>query len=198
MDAIFNRRKARYTKPLLLALIVASGFFAGRSAEASAMNRTLHARSQQTRANALVAYTRAEQALNSYYAAALQARALNVFVPRVLRNIQSEQGLLHPSAFVAYLEWRRSLAPARFDFYHPRIAQAIFTDQQIRQSLVTTPPITPTVNPNPGTITPPTDVIIPPVTTPEPSSVVIAVMMIGAGFWGRRRSMLVVSRKSAS
>jgi hypothetical protein len=187
MDAMPNRRNSIALWTLLAATVA----FGGRSADAAAMNKTLHARSQQSAEMRLARYTRAEEALAPYYAYALQTHQLRVFIPRVLRNIQSEQGLLHESSFVAYLEWRRSLAPRRFDHYHPRLAKAIITDTQIRQSLVDTPPVTPPTNvvPAPGGVTPPTDVVIPPtVSAPEPSTALIALVLIGAGLWARRRN----------
>lgn len=188
MFATTNRRKSRPEAILLSFLVLASVLCAGRSADAAAM-KTLHARSQQARTSALTRYTHAEQALNNYYAQVLATHSLHVFVPPVLRNIQLDNGLLHQSSFVAYLQWRRSLAPARFDFYHPIFTSAIITDQQIRQSLVTTPTVTPSsLNPSPGGVTPPTDNVIPPIATPEPSSLLIAGLMIAAGFWVKWRS----------
>jgi hypothetical protein len=188
MFALPNRRKSRTTAILLSALVLASVLCADRSAEAAAM-KTLHARSQQARPNALARYTRAEQRLSQYYAQALATQRLHVFVPAVLRNIQSEKGLLHESSFVAYLQWRRSLAPARFDFYHPGIGRAIITDHQVRQTVVEAPPVVPIpINPAPGVISPPDDTVIPPVATPEPSSWVIAAVLLGTGIWARRRS----------
>jgi len=179
-----NRWKSRRAKSLLSALILVSAFCAGRPVDAAAM-KTLHARSQQAQAVALARYTRAEQRLDDYYAQALAAQRLNVFVPAVLRNIQSEGGLLHESSFVAYMRWRWSLAPSRFAFYHPGIVRAIITDHQIRQTLVTSPPVAtpdPSINPAPGGVIPP-----PGVATPEPSSVLIAGVMAAAGIWMKWR-----------
>ena len=190
MDATTYRRKSRCTTMLLLAVVAASGLFTSRSAAASAMNKTLHARSQHAQAVALARYDRAEQALSNYYARALATHRLNVIVPPALRNIQSDQGLLHESSFVAYLEWRRSLAPARFDFYHPLFAQAILTDQQVRPTVPTEPQYVipssdPPINPASGGVSPPPGIVIPPVATPEPSSLMIAGVLIGAGIWAR-------------
>jgi hypothetical protein len=183
MLALPNRRKSRTTAILLSALVLALVPCAGRSADASAM-KTVYARSQRGQALALARYTRAEQRLSQYYAQALATQRLNVFVPAVLRNIQSEKGLLHESSFVAYLQWRRSLAPSRFDFYHPGLGRAIITDHQIRQTVVQPPPIIPTpINPAPGEITPP-----PSVATPEPSSMLIAGLMVVAGVWVKWRT----------
>ncbi len=73
---------------------------------------------------------------------------------------------------VQYLEWRRDLNPARFDHFHPFVGP-------ILQSLL--PPPT-TVNPQPQELPPQF------ASVPEPGTISIALGLLAAGAFGRRRS----------
>ncbi|MDR3633143.1 MAG: PEP-CTERM sorting domain-containing protein [Isosphaeraceae bacterium] len=74
--------------------------------------------------------------------------------------------------FDQYLHWRRNLDPTRFDHYHPIEGPIIagFTFPS-----TSTPD--PVINPQPQKIN-----------TPEPGSMTLALGLIGAGVWWRRRS----------
>jgi hypothetical protein len=116
----------------------------------------------------------------AYFRQALRAQSLRVTVPQALRNLRADSnGLLPQTAFVRYLQWRRSLNPRRFDLYHPRMGPLIGRDQIIRNTItpqVITPPKT---NPQPQPLEPPK--------VPEPSSLAIAGCLVAAAWAGRRR-----------
>ena len=85
--------------------------------------------------------------------------------------LPKENGVLVPTPFVEYLAWRRSLDPARFDQYHPIVGPEL---GQLPQ----------TITPPPGGTS--TGGGVPPLNTPEPGSLMIAAMLIGAAVsWGR-------------
>lgn len=86
-------------------------------------------------------------------------------------------GLLPDSAFVADLQARRAVNQARFDTYHPQIAQLMDWDSTIRNSG------TPS-NPRPAVNPPSTN---PQVVIPEPSSILIALGLLGFVAWNRRK-----------
>src|SRR5262249_50627198 len=44
-------------------------------------------------------------------------------------------GILPNTPFVNYLLWRRSLNPARFDFYHPRLGPLLALDQFLKSQM---------------------------------------------------------------
>lgn len=129
-----------------------------------------------------------------YFRWALQTQTLQVAVPQMLRNLQpASNGQLPAWAFVDYLRWRRSLNPARFDYYHPRVGQMLQWEPPIPQGNpppTTTPPVDPQgQNPRPPVTPPP---VIPPPeepppVIPEPSTALIMASLFAAGWWARRR-----------
>lgn len=85
-------------------------------------------------------------------------------------------GLLPDTAFVADLYQRRAVNQARFDTYHPQISQLLDFDTTIRNSG------------NPSGLNPagtPSNTN-PQVVIPEPSSILIAVGLVGYVAWNRR------------
>jgi hypothetical protein len=107
---------------------------------------------------------------------------------------------------VTYLEWRRNLDPTRFDHYHPTMGPELQT--LLPTTTSTSTPPTPTPNPSPQTVGPPPDPAPSPSSSsdpgsggtpappaiPEPSTLMLSLGMIAAGFWWRRRSGLALSR----
>jgi hypothetical protein len=90
------------------------------------------------------------------------------------------------SPWVQYLLWRQGLNVKRFNFYHPQLGPAL-------QNLP--PPTAPPINHGQGPGSTPNSPgnVIPPA-TPEPSTILIAIMLIGSGTWwrsGTRRSPLL-------
>ncbi|MBI1322970.1 hypothetical protein GC170_07265 [bacterium] len=85
-------------------------------------------------------------------------------------------GLLPDTVFVADLYQRRAINQARFDTYHPQISQLLDYDTTIRNSG------------NPSGLNPagtPSNTN-PQVVIPEPSSILIAVGLVGFVAWNRR------------
>lgn len=117
-----------------------------------------------------------------YFLRALQEQRMKVVGPDALRVLRADAtGRLPQVPMVAYLKWRRSLNPARFDRNHPVLGPRLETDDVIR-SLPQTPIVTPTA--------PLPEVIRPPLSggdqVPEPASLVVGLGMIGAGVvWSR-------------
>ena len=99
-----------------------------------------------------------------------------------------------PSALpmINYLTWRWSLNPQRFTHYHPRLGAAI--ERLANQPTVTVPEtITPTPTPTPPLIPPSPQTVDPNV--PEPSTILMA-MLIGAwGVCSRRRLQLLMGNQ---
>jgi hypothetical protein len=126
-----------------------------------------------------------------YFAHALQVRSLRVQGPPALMVLSAAPAAqVSNSAFVDYLLWRRSLNPARFDFYHPFLAPILI------QTQVPQPPNIPSL---PGSLLPPTTVIPstvppdsppdtppPPPQVPEPSSWLVLLGMFTAAVAARR------------
>ncbi len=122
-----------------------------------------------------------------YFARALHSHRLNVRGPNALRVLAltaSPDGSLPSSSFVAYLQWRRSLNTARFDYFHPQLGQLLNPGQIARVDTPATGGVTP-----PPPIQPPPPVI-PPINpeVPEPSSAAVALLLLAAGAWARRHS----------
>ena len=93
--------------------------------------------------------------------------------------LATRNGTLVSTPFVAYLEWRRGLAPARFDYFHPRIASAL------AQFLTTPGAVSPTtITTGPGTTTP---TVQPQNTVPEPGTFAATLTLFGLGLCWRRR-----------
>lgn len=117
--------------------------------------------------------------MNGYFLQAMAVHQLDVRIPSQLRKLQTDNGLLHESAFVSYLRWRRGLNPARFDRYHPYVAQAFLTDKQVRTSILTPPKVvyptsdTPKVTPIPQSTEPPK--------VPEPATWLMALGLLALG-----------------
>lgn len=86
-------------------------------------------------------------------------------------------GLLPDTAFVADLLERRAVNQARFDTYHPQISQLLDYDTTIRNE--GTPsglnPAGKPSNPNPQVV------------IPEPSTILIAIGLVGFVAWSRRK-----------
>lgn len=122
-----------------------------------------------------------------YYRQALATRSTNVEVPIFLRSLRLQSnGMLPESSFVTYLRWRRTLHPRRFDANHPNVARMLIQDELVRQTVrpivpPVVPPVVPrTTNPRPQPLEPPR--------VPEPSSLALAAVLLGAGAWWRRRA----------
>jgi hypothetical protein len=102
--------------------------------------------------------------------------------------IKTDPGGENP--MIAYLLWKQSLDPARFDHFHPSIGPAIDKLVAPKVALTSTPPASPPSQSTPGTpTTPPSEgqQITPPTTTPEPSTWIMAVGMAGWAFWRCRK-----------
>jgi hypothetical protein len=117
-----------------------------------------------------------------YFLRALRQQRLNVKGPDALRLLRVDaEGQLPQVPLVAYLKWRRSLNPARFDRYHPVLGPKLEADDIIR-SLPQTPVIPPPRE-DPEVIRPPSSGGA---EVPEPGSLAVALGMIVAGAaWGR-------------
>ncbi len=66
-------------------------------------------------------------------------------------------GLLAPTAYHRYLQWRRALNPARFDHFHPILGPLLAEDNQLRNSPFCPQPgyVTPSPSPSPYVYRPP-------------------------------------------
>jgi hypothetical protein len=104
--------------------------------------------------------------------------------------IKTDPGGENP--MIAFLLWKQSLDPARFDHFHPNIGPAIDKLVALKVSQTSTPTSTPS-SPNPSTpgttTTPPSEgqQLTPPTATPEPSTWIMAIGMAGWAFWRCRR-----------
>jgi PEP-CTERM motif len=95
-----------------------------------------------------------------------------------------------PNAVVQFFMFRQSLAPARFDHFHPRIAVAL---SKIEAQLIT-PATTTATTATPSTTTTstpssPTDQAqqLTPAAVPEPATLFLTMGMAGYALWWRRR-----------
>lgn len=120
---------------------------------------------------------------DQYYTNALKQHRIRIKGLNALKVLRvNADGTLPQSPMVAYLKWRRSLNPARFAKYHPKLAQMIVRDIVIRGL---PKPNDPGNNPKPGGVNPPP----PPPQVPEPNTFLIATLCIGAAAWWRTRSI---------
>jgi hypothetical protein len=94
--------------------------------------------------------------------------------------LATSNGILIQTPFVAYLEWRRSLAPVRFDFYHPRVGA------ELAQLLSPTSAGAPTITTQGGGSTPPA-VVQPQNSVPEPGTFAATLTLFASGLWWRGR-----------
>ncbi len=116
--------------------------------------------------------------------------------PRFPSNLllTTDNGVVVATPFVDYLEWRRSLNPARFDHYHPRIANAL-AQFLTPPTPITTLTATPTAASPTGTPRSATqgDTTTMPQTTqfqntvPEPGAFAATFTLFGLGLWWRAR-----------
>lgn len=116
--------------------------------------------------------------------------------PAGMRLRRVADGLLEETPLVQYLRWRRDLNPTRFDRYHPRVGPLIARDSVLRAGRLTPrPPTEPLVPTGPGnptqtttrTTNPRTQGTLPP-QIPEPSTLLVAMTLVGAtALWRRAR-----------
>jgi len=127
--------------------------------------------------------------------------AIESTIWQVLKTDTAAQSISNP--MIEYLEWRRSLDPTRFSFYHPNLSPAL-AQLLSSPSLPANPP-PPTDTPVPETTTAPQVLSSPapapapaPATptaaqtlsapaVPEPSSLLLAAAMTGWGIWWRHQ-----------
>ena len=122
------------------------------------------------------------------------------FTPAIRRTIwqvlkTDTEAQLVSNPMIEYLEWRRSLDPTRFTFYHPNLSPAL-AQLLISPSLPTSVP-PPTYTPVLETTTAPQVLSSPatpsgaqsisPPAVPEPSSLLLAAAMTGWGIWWRHQ-----------
>ena len=95
------------------------------------------------------------------------------------------------NAVVQFFMFKQSLAPARFDHFHPRIAAALskIEAQLITPATTTTTTATPTTATTTTSTSPPTEQAqqITPSTVPEPATLFLTIGMAGYALWWRRR-----------
>jgi PEP-CTERM motif len=89
-------------------------------------------------------------------------------------------------AVVQFFMFRQSLAPARFDHFHPRIAVAL---SKIEAQLITPATTTATPATTTTTTTSPTEEAqqLTPAAVPEPATLFLTIGMAGYAIWWRRR-----------
>ena len=129
----------------------------------------------------------------AYWKAALKYHWKQVHSPRAESMLRiSADGTLPNSPFVQYLTWRQSLNVKRFNFYHPGLVRML---RRVRPAAI--PPLCTPIRP-PG-FTPiepspfsPSDTNLPqnlnPPQIPEPTTGVMALLMIGSAVVARRWS----------
>lgn len=114
---------------------------------------------------------------------------------QVLKTDTQAQSIANP--MIDYLEWRRSLDPSRFTYYHPKLSPALAQLLDPPSLPAGIPPPTYTPVPETTTATAPQLVSDPATTSaaqsvsppavPEPSSLLLAAAMTGWGIWWRYR-----------
>ena len=114
------------------------------------------------------------------------------FTPAVRSMIWRELrqgGDLSALPMISYLSWRRSLNPQRFDHYHPRLGAAIhrltpLPPATVPETITPIPPTTPPlIPPSPQTVEP---------SVPEPSTILMALLIGAWGVCSRRRLHLLM------
>jgi hypothetical protein len=126
--------------------------------------------------------------------------AIKSTIWQVLKTDTQAQSLTNP--MIDYLEWRRSLDPTRFTYYHPNLSPALAQLLNSPSLPTNVPP--PTYTPVPATSTAPQVLASPatssgaqtvtPPAVPEPSSLLLAAAMTGWGIWWRQRISQRTSR----
>jgi len=121
--------------------------------------------------------------------------AIESTIWQVLNTDTQAQAIANP--MIDYLEWRRSLDPTRFTYYHPILSPAL-------AQLLSSPSLPSNVPPLPETSTAPQVLSSPatpsgaqtvaPPAVPEPSSLLLAAAMTGWGIWWRHRIAQRTSR----
>jgi hypothetical protein len=143
--------------------------------------------SPTTRAQVATTAVATAQRMENYWRWALKNQVMRVNIPPALRAIRPlADGQMPNVAFVQYLQWRRSLNPARFDRNHPCMGPMLARDQVIRRTVVpaVTPPkpICPTPTKPKPTVRP--SVVRPP-QVPEPPSAAVLGLLFGAAMYAR-------------
>lgn len=175
-----DQRTRTRPRGILCALAVACGLHVSSgTVSASAIRRHhVHAASYTPEASLGPAWQRFLSGGPSLWAIAKPPRFPSHLV------LATQNGVLVQTPFVSYLEWRRSLDPTRFDYYHPRIAGVL------AQFLTT--PATP-LGSTPGS-TPATPMTTQPQNTvPEPGTFAATLTLFGLGLWWRGRLRKLVS-----
>lgn len=168
-------RRLALSSGLILAL---AGLIAVPSADAG----PIRPRHPAVHARALVRAERADP-WGGYWQSALRQHRMHVQGPRALSILSvSPERTVPDSPFVEYLQWRRGRNVRRFDLVHPAIARMFRTVEIARlPALATTP--SPSSSP---TVTVSAAGDLNPPQVPEPSSGLIALLMIGSAAAARR------------
>jgi len=121
--------------------------------------------------------------------------AIESTIWQVLNTDTPAEAISNP--MIEYLEWRRSLDPTRFTYYHPNLSPAL-------AQLLNSPSLPSNVPPLAETSTEPQVLSSPatpsgaqafaPPAVPEPSSLLLAAAMTGWGIWWRHRIAQRTSR----
>jgi PEP-CTERM motif len=100
--------------------------------------------------------------------------------------IKTDPGGENP--MIAFLLWKQSLDPTRFDRYHPAIGPAIDKLVAPQAPQTSTPSSTTTPTPTPTSTSPPTESQqLGAAATPEPATWLMTLGMAGWAFWRSRR-----------
>ncbi len=113
---------------------------------------------------------------------------------KVLKTDTAVQSLSNP--MIQYLEWRRSLDPTRFAYYHPSLAPTLaqlLPAPSLPQTIPPPPSGSPASSSTPGSSTTGAQSVTPPA-VPEPGSFAVAAAMTAWGIWWRRRMRKRMSR----
>jgi len=108
--------------------------------------------------------------------------AIKTTIWDVLKTDTTAEAVANP--MIEYLEWRRSLDPTRFTYYHPNLSPDLAQLLSSPSLPSGVPP--PTYTPVPETPTAAAQTVTPPA-VPEPGSLLLAAAMTGWGIWWRHR-----------